>query len=79
MVMITISNLYPHGTEQMFRDLTESEMQTIEGGYRRRRRQSSTVNSPDVSNLLQEIDKQVKEMNIELGKTTDSLNGQFDT
>jgi bacteriocin-like protein len=77
MVSITISDLHPSRSEQFINELTTEEMKNVEGGARRRRRGSGTIDINDISDLMKTIDNRIDQMGTDLAQTNEDVQKQF--
>jgi hypothetical protein len=73
---IIIADLYPN--QEHINDLSPWEMEKIQGGYRRRRRNSRANDSLNFAQLRQEIDSSIERWRNELNETNDSLRAEFE-
>ncbi|MBE9260612.1 MULTISPECIES: hypothetical protein [Aphanizomenonaceae] len=72
---ITVSDIYPLGREQIFNDLSIEELTNIIGGYRSRRGNYRSTETP----LSLNIDTQLQDWRTELNTMMDDLRQRFDT
>ncbi|BAZ29274.1 hypothetical protein NIES4074_17160 [Cylindrospermum sp. NIES-4074] len=81
MVRITISDLYPSRDEQFIDELSAGEMLAVAGGSRRRRRRrqrgSSTGDTAEVTNIMDQIDNRIDQIGSDLNQTNEDLQKQF--
>lgn len=70
---IKVSDLYPHGDGNLLQDLTSGEMVKIQGGVRRRRRNSNSVESGDISQVLGRVNDNLERWRVEIDDTLDQL------
>ena len=72
---ITVSDIYPLGREQIFNDLSIEELTNIIGGYRSRRGNYRSTETP----LPLSIEAQFQDWRTELNTIMDNLRQRLDT
>ena len=70
---IKISDLYPNGDGDLLQEVTPGEMVNIQGGVRRRRRNSNSVESGDISQILGRVNDNLERWRVEINDTLDQL------
>lgn len=70
---IKVSDLYPYGDGNLLQDLTSGEMVKIQGGVRRRGRNSNSVESGDISQVLGRVKDNLERWRVEIDDTLDQL------
>jgi bacteriocin-like protein len=72
---ITVSDIYPLGSEQIFNDLSIEELKEITGGYRSQRGNYRSTETP----LPLSIEAQFQDWRTELNTIMDNLRQRLDT
>ncbi|MBD2270494.1 hypothetical protein H6F62_17470 [Anabaena sp. FACHB-1391] len=72
---ITVSDIYPLGSEHIFNDLSIEELKEITGGYRSRRGNYRSTETP----LPLSIEAQFQDWRTELNTIMDNLRQRLDT
>ncbi len=72
---ITVADIYPVSSEQILNDLTIEELKNIIGGYRRRRANYQSTETP----LPHNIETQLRDWRTELNTMMDKLRQGFGT
>ncbi|MCZ2201007.1 hypothetical protein [Cylindrospermopsis raciborskii] len=70
---IKISDLYLNGDGDLLQQVTPGEMVNIKGGVRRRRRNSNSVESGDISQVLGRVNDNLERWRVEIDDTLDQL------
>ncbi|WP_061546011.1 hypothetical protein [Cylindrospermopsis raciborskii] len=70
---IKISDLSLNGDGDLLQQVTPGEMVNIKGGVRRRRRNSNSVESGDISQVLGRVNDNLERWRVEIDDTLDQL------